>query len=227
MYKEFEVGYEGVLHAAPEHVWDAITLHAGGWLWPVDYERRLGGAAGGLGTVTAWEPYRRLVTRAERPDGWTNQLEYELAPGAGGVTLLRYRHNGVLPEAEYDVQLDGCRQHTAFYNHSLGEYVRRFAGRDASYASVEAPGTFAEVRAALGVPADADVGDDVTIGPDRAGGVVDYATHAFLGVRTGDALVRVYGREAWGMGVEVAQHGFGARTAIWLDEVFVGAGKVA
>jgi hypothetical protein len=173
-----------------------------------------------------WEPHRRFANRAERPDGWTNQLEYELAAGAGGVTLLRYRHNGVLQEDEYDVQLDACRQHTAFYNHSLGEYARRFAGRNAVYTSVEAPGTFAQVRAALGVPTGADVGHGVTVGPGIEG-VVDYATHAFLGVRTGDALVRVYGREAWGYGVEVAHHAFGARSGAWLDEVFAGARKVA
>jgi hypothetical protein len=230
MYKHFEVGHEGILAASPEQVWDAITERASGWIWPIAYEPRVGGAVTGLasagGTVTVWEPHRRFANRAEGADGWTNQLEYELIPGAGGVTALRYRHKGALPEDEYDVQLDACRQHTVFYNHSLGEYVRSFAGLDATYTSVEAPGTLAQVRAALGVPAGAAAGDHVTIGPGIEG-VVDYATHAFLGVHTEDALVRIYGREAWGMGVEVAHHAFGARSGVWLDELFVEAAKAS
>ena len=39
-------------------------------------------------------------------------------------------------------------------------------------------------------------------------GVVDYATDAFLGVRSADALYRVYGRDAWGWPVGVAHHLF-------------------
>ena len=60
-------------------------------------------------------------------------------------------------------------------------------------------------------------------------GVVDYATGAFLGVRSADALYRVYGRDAWGWPVGVAHHLFAddadeaaAERAWgdWLDGVF-------
>ena len=205
MYEPFEVGHEGVLHGTPEQAWDAITQHTSGWLWPVSYQ---GGVASGLastpGKVTAWEPRRRLSVRNEREDGWWNQLDFELAPGAGGVTLLRYRHRSVFAREEYDEQLDQCRQHTEFYMHSLGQYVRHFGGRDATYTSIDdAP---ADARAVL-----AGIGDL---------GVVDYETHAFLGIRGEDALIRVYDRRAWGYGVQVAQHGFGERDGTWLDELF-------
>jgi hypothetical protein len=213
MYEPFEVGHEGVLHGTPEQVWDAITVHANGWLWPVAYEDGVAtGLASTPGRVIAWEPHRRFAVRTEREGGWFNQLDYDLEPGAGGVTLMRYRHRGVFTPQEYAVQLDQCRQHTDFYNHSLGEYVRHFAGRDAAYASVETPG---DARPALGVPAGATAGDRTEHG------VIDYATHAFLGIRGDDALIRVYDRRAWGAGVQVTQHGFeGARDGAWLDELF-------
>jgi len=40
-------------------------------------------------------------------------------------------------------------------------------------------------------------------------GVVDYATDTFFGVRSADALYRLYGRDTWGWPVGVAHHLFG------------------
>jgi hypothetical protein len=120
---------------------------------------------------------------------------------------------------DFDLELDACRRHTAFYYHSLGEYLGHFRGRDATYISVDAPaasadGGFALVRAALAIPDDADVGDEVTLTPaglEPIEAVVDYATPVFLGVRSADALYRFYGRDAWGWPVGAAHHLFGAR----------------
>jgi hypothetical protein len=223
---EFEVRWDGELAGTPEQVWDAITARTAGWLWHIDYEPRVGGRESGLnedgGTVTAWDPPRHFANRSA--DGG-NTLDYVLTPGSGG-THLAYRHRGVLTEND-DVELDACRQHTAFYYHSLGEYVRHFAGRDAAYVTADAPeasadGGSARLRQALGVPAAVAVGDRVRLAPaglDPAAGVgegvngldgvVDYLTPAFLGVRTPDALYRFYGRDAWGWPVGVAHHLFG------------------
>jgi hypothetical protein len=238
MSRNLEVRWEGELAATPEQVWDAITVHSGGWLWPIQYEPGVGGSERGLtgrGTVTAWDAPRHFGTRAPDGDG-VNELDYRLEPRGAG-TYLRYTHRGVLAE-DYDRQLDACRQHTAFYYHSLGEYVAHFAGREAVYVSADAPevsgqGGFAAVRRALGLPAHAAAGDPVRLSP--AGlppieGVVDYTTHAFLGIRTAGALYRFYGRDAWGWPVGVAHHLFGDpvdRAATerawqqWLDGVFV------
>ena len=221
MVEQFEVRWEGVLPAPAEAVWQAITERADGYLWPIGYEPFVGGAERGLtaggGTVTAWEPPRHFATRT-RPeterDG-LNELDYVLEPH-GGVTLMRYRHRCEVPADELEVQLAACRAHTTFYHHSLGQYACLFAGRVPAYVSVDAPdasadGGFARVRRALGLAADVVAGDPVALRPDglpAIDGVVDYATGSFLGLRTADALLRVYGRDAWGWPVGVGLHLF-------------------
>jgi hypothetical protein len=205
--KPFEVTFEGELEGTPAQVWDAITVHTGGWLWPIAYEPRAGGGETGLtpdgGTVTVWEPHRRFATRAESPTGWWNQLEYEIEP-LRARAFLRYRHSGALAEADYERVLDACRHHTAFYYHSLGEYLKRFAGRDATYETVDTEMPFADVCTRLR--------DTLPLG------MVDYQTPHFLGIGTGAVLVRVYGREPWGMPVGVAQHVFEG-AGVRLDEI--------
>src|SRR5215207_356746 len=198
--KEFEVRFEGELPATPQEVWDAITVHTSGWCWEIAYEPRVGGAERGLtsagGTVTVWEPPRHFGTRAERPDGWWNNLDYVLEPRSGG-TFLDYTHTSVVAEDDYDVEVDACRRHTAFYYHSLGEYLRNFKGRDATHVKADGPedsgrrGAFAALRRALGLPDGAAAGDRVRLTPDgleAIDGVVDYATPELLGVRRADAL---------------------------------------
>ncbi|HMJ36708.1 MAG TPA: SRPBCC domain-containing protein [Baekduia sp.] len=247
MGKEFEVRWEGELPAGPQDVWEAVTRHADGWLWKIEYEPWVGGAERGLttggGTVTAWDPPRHFATRtrpeAER-DG-PNELDYRLEPSGAG-THLRYVHRGVFGEDDDDDrELDQCRQHTAFYNHSLGEYARHFSGREPVYVAADGPqastqGGFAAVRRALGLAGDVAAGDRVRLTPaglEPIDGVVDYATHAFLGVRSADALYRVYGRDAWGYPVGVAHHLFAAGAdraageqawSDWLRSVFATAG---
>jgi uncharacterized protein YndB with AHSA1/START domain len=222
MVKELEVRWEGELPASPEAVWDAITRNAHGYLWRIDYEPWVGGTERGLttggGTVTAWEPPRRFATRT-RPeterDGF-NELTFELAP-LGAVTYLRYLHRAELPAEDFERQLEACRRHTTFYLHSLGQYSCHFARRDAAYVSVEAPassadGGFVRLRRALGLPEDVVAGDPVRLQPAGMApidGVVDYATDTFLGVRSADALYRLYGRDTWGWPVAVAHHLFG------------------
>jgi uncharacterized protein YndB with AHSA1/START domain len=247
MVKEFEVRWEGELAASPQDVWDAVTRHADGWLWKIEYEPWVGGAERGLtsggGTVTVWDPPRHFATRT-RPEGERdgfNELDYVLEPRGAG-SYLRYVHRGVLAE-DYDRQLDSCRQHTEFYNHSLGQYACHFAGREPVYVAAEGPeasarGGLAAVRGALGLPDDVAAGDRVRLTPadlEPIEGVVDYATHAFLGVRSADALYRVYGRDVWGWPVALGHHLFadGADKAAserawsgWLNGVFA-AGAVA
>ncbi|MCA2190838.1 SRPBCC domain-containing protein [Nonomuraea cavernae] len=235
MSERFEVRWEGELPAAPREVWDAFTVHTAGWYWKIAYEPWVGGAERGLtsaGTVTVWDPPRHFTTRSA--DG-SNELDYVLEPSRGG-TFLSYRHRGETTE-NHERELDACRRHTAFYYHSLGEYLRHFSGRDAAYVSAEAPdssakGGFAVLRQALGVPEDVAAGDTVRLTPagmEPIDGVVDYATATFLGVRGDDALYRFYGRDVWDWPVGVAHHMFvaGADEAeltqtwsTWLDGVF-------
>ena len=156
-------------------MWDAITRHADGYLWKIEYEPWVGGAERGLtaggGTVTAWEPLRHFATRT-RPeterDGF-NEIDYVLEP-LGAATYLRYTHRAEIPADDFDRQLDACRAHTSFYNHSLGQYACHFAGREPVYVSVDGPaasadGGFAALRRALGIPDDVVAGDRVRLTP--------------------------------------------------------------
>jgi hypothetical protein len=219
MGREFEVRWEGELPASPQDVWDGLTKHTEGYLWKIDYDPWVGGAERGLtaggGTVTAWEEPHHFATRT-RPeterDGF-NELDYRLEPRGSG-TYVRYIHRSVLPDdQDYEPMLDSCRQHTAFYQHSLGQYACHFAGREPTRVTAEGPahGSFAAVRRALGVADDVAAGDRVRLTPaglEPIDGVVDYTTDAFLGVRSADALYRVYGRDRWGWPVSVAHHCF-------------------
>jgi hypothetical protein len=230
MLREFEVRWEGELPAAPQDVFDAITKHTDGYLWNVEYEPRVGGAERGLtrtgGTVTAWEPPRHFATRVEGEE--FNELDYRLEP-LGAITYLRYRHRTAVAADDFDRQLDACRRHTTFYLHSLGQYACHFAGRGATYVSIDCPeesahGGFIAVRRALGLGDDVVAGDPVRLTPgglEPIEGVVDYATDRFLGVRGANALYRFYGRDAWGWPVGVAHHlfGDGAGERAWADFV--------
>jgi hypothetical protein len=215
MTKESEVRFEGFLPATPADTWAAITAGTGGWLWPIEYEPRDGGAESGLtpngGMVTAWKPTRHFVTYSEDEQGWFNTLEYFLEPKDGG-TYLRFTHNTVLDN--WDVEYDACRQHTDFYYHSLGQYLEHFNRRPVQYFSADAleastkPEAFEPVRKAIGATA---VGDRVRFevpGVDEIDGVVDYLTPNFIGVRTEDALYRFYGRNVWGWPVGIGHHLF-------------------
>jgi uncharacterized protein YndB with AHSA1/START domain len=229
--KQWEVRWEGLLPARPEAVWNAVTATPAGYLWPIAFEPRLGGAERGLtsggGTVTAWEPHRRFATRTrpETESDGLNELTYAFeAHDDGATTYLRYVHRAAVPAADFDRQLTMCRAHTSFYQHSLGVYAAHFAGRVPAYVSAEGGPSFAAVRRALGLPDDVVAGDPVAVAPaglDPIEGVVDYATGPFLGIRTADALYRVYGRDRWGLDVGVAHHLFAtgadadAATAAW------------
>ena len=219
--RTFEVTWEAEMAARPDAVWDAVTARADGWLWPIRFEPRVGGAERGLtpggGSVAVWDPPRRFVTRAEE-GGWFNELEYRFEPQGAG-TYVRFSHRTIISvddEFGYDVQLDSCRRHTDFYRHSRGVYATHFAGRDATYVCVDAPdvsahGGTAVLRRALGIAEHAAVGDAVRLAPDGIApidGVVDYVTPEFLGVRSATSLVRIYGRDAWGWPVSVAHHVF-------------------
>jgi len=210
MNKSFVVRWEGELPGSPEQIWDAFTRDTAGWMWPVTYEPRVGGAERGLsskgGTVTAWEPQRHFATSAGGP-GSANAIDYRVHG-----SRLQFEHRSDIDAADFDVQLDACQVHTRFYYHSLGEYLAHFAGREPHYLSFDdVPGSTEDVLGRLGIPADADVGDAFELG------VVDYRDGTMVGVRGLDALIRVYGRDRWGWPVGVTIHTFdgAADEAAW------------
>lgn len=238
-YTPFSVSQEIEIAASPEDLWDAITMHPEGWLWPMDpIEPRLGGGGPFGSVVTAWDPPRHYVNRSEGPDGFYNELDQTIEDRGDGTVLLRYVHNGVIETKDWDAQYDGVREHTAFYLDALSRYVVHFGGRTAVYAaadgpaSSQAPDAVARVRAALGVPDDASVGDRVAVSLPGAGSVeseVDFLNEHFVGLRTQDAMYRFFGRAAFGAPLSVGHHLYApgldakAESAVWqewLDRLF-------
>ncbi len=222
MGKEFEIVREFEVPASPEQVWEAITTGTGGWLWPVEYEPRTGGAAPFGGTVTAWDPPHRLTARTEgevegAENQTLNQLDHTIEPRERG-SWVRYVHSGIFVD-DWDNQYDGANQHTDFYLHTLRQYLTHFPGRRAVYAAADgpaassAPGSFEVVRRGLGLTGGAAEGERFRVEPAGIApldAVLDYRDANFIGLRTDDALYRFFGRDAFGAPVGLAVHQFAA-----------------
>ena len=215
MGKEFEIVREFTVAATPEQVWEALTDGTAGWLWPLEYEHRLGGAAAFGGTVTAWDPPHRFTNRAESGD-WYNQLDHTIQRHEDGA-WVRYVHSGVFTD-DWENQYDGADRHTDFYLHTLKQYLLHFAGRAATYAAADGPeaskrpGSFARAVQALGLRPEVSEGDRVHVdvpGLDPMDATVDYRNEWFLGLRTDTAMYRLFGRDAFGQPVAVTVHHFG------------------
>jgi uncharacterized protein YndB with AHSA1/START domain len=209
MPHEFEVREELPLSATPEQVWEAIATGPGIDSWFLGHseiEPREGGRGSMTmgehtthSTVTAWDPPHRLAYRSDdNPDGTFMAFEYLIEGRAGGSTVLRFVHSGMLGddwEAEYDALSKGDRM----YLLHLAAYLRHFPGRTATH-SMFLPGpqiadgqrvwaAFAEALGGKGTPAE---GDEVRIeidGLPPVEGVVEYAgPPTYLIVRTPDGL---------------------------------------
>ncbi|NYI03373.1 SRPBCC family protein [Allostreptomyces psammosilenae] len=239
MAREFEIRREVVLPASPEAVFEAVTTGTAAWLFPEEGDATTGPTAPG---VLAWEPGRRYAVREEGEDGWFNALEFLIEGREGGTAVLRYVHSGVFTD-DWDTQYDATGKHTDFYLHTLGQYLRHFPGRPATYldlASPEAaadPGAFEVLLRELGLKEDAAAGQRLRLeipGLPAKEAEVDYRTPYFLGLRTDDGLYRFFGRNAFGWRVGVSMHLFAddvdaeaTRRAwqSWFDGVYAPAGR--
>ncbi|MEU3793232.1 SRPBCC family protein [Streptomyces fructofermentans] len=243
MSKEFEIAREFEVDATPEQVWQAVTEGTGGWLWPMEAPEPREGGTGPFGsTVAAWDPPHRYTNRLENVDGTSrqtlNQLDYTVEPrDEGRRAWVRYVHSGIFVD-DWDNQYDGASRHTDFYLHTLRQYLTHFAARPVAFTTFDGPGassaagSFEAVAAALGLADGAAEGDRVQArGPGGrvVDAVLDYRNPYFVGLRTDDALIRIFGRDHWGAPVGVSVHDFApdadaARTEQdwrgWLDAVF-------
>ncbi|CAL9657463.1 SRPBCC domain-containing protein [Streptomyces sp. enrichment culture] len=227
MAREFEVRREQDLPAPPERVWDAVATATGnlGWLYPMEVEPRVGGrVTRGDSTVVAWEPPSHFVVRAAQGDDFSNTLTYRVDPADDGTSRLRmgihWVHTGVVDDSwEWDTKTDAAEKHVDFYQHSLAEYLRHFAGRPAVYVKASRaerttdPADFAALRRRLGLHDASSVGDRLTLhlpGPD--GGptevVVDWLNPDFVGLRGPDALYRFFNGSTWNWPIWLGHHLF-------------------
>lgn len=238
MSRKFEVRTENRVDGTPAQAWDAVVNGNSGWLWPMEVEPKLGGAGPFGSEVTAWEPPNHFANHVDGPDGFFNTLDYQIEAAADGGAWIRYMHAGVflqeMDDTEWGNQYDGVRLHTDFYQHTLGQYVKHFAGQQAAFADIQGP---AESQSATGfqllksvIGADASVDTEVSFtvpGIGEIRGVLDYATEHFAGVRTSSAMYRFFGRNAFGQVVGMTVHEFepGAATneaawQSWLDGLY-------
>ncbi len=218
MGKEFEMISETEIDGTPQQVFDAATTGNAGWLWPMEIESK-------------------LANHMEGENGFFNTLDYRIEERAGGKAWLRYVHSGIFFD-DWDNQYDGARKHTAFYQHTLGQYVKYFAGRPAAFADVQGPeasknaDAFEAVRAALGIVAGTAQDSTVRVsvpGFEPFDAVVDYLDPDFIGLRSADAMYRFFGRNAFGSVVGMTVHLFGpgedagatgAAWQRWLDGLY-------
>jgi hypothetical protein len=224
MGKQFEIRREVELPATPDEVWEAVATGPGtaSWLFPEE--------PGPNDLVESDRP-RRYAVRTEGEGGFFNAIEFVIEAREGGTAVLRYVHSGVFDDEGWDDQYDAVGSHTDFYLHTLGQYLEHFSPRAATYigggpggidgpeASMT-PDAFEKLKRELGASSE---GDRVSVPNGGGDGVVDYADDKFLGVRTGDALYRFFGRNAFGGPVGMSIHHFGddvdvdAATRAWSD----------
>ncbi|UVJ40217.1 SRPBCC domain-containing protein [Arthrobacter sp. CJ23] len=205
--REFEIVFDGEVPATPERVWEAVTNATAAWLFPND----------GWESVNTVEEYpNHLVNRMEGPDGWFNQLEHVIEPLDGGRAKLHYVHSGIFAD-NWDEQYDGASKHTAFYLHTLGQYLQYFDGQPVVFTDIQGPAAsqvpdgFVALKRALGVDGAAE-GSVVELDVDGVGrlsGEIDFSNEHFLGLRTADTLYRFFGRNSFGAPVGMTVHQFG------------------
>jgi uncharacterized protein YndB with AHSA1/START domain len=214
MGHRFELPQQAVADASPEQVWDAIATGPGWDSWFMgrnEIDQREGGTVSfsigdwtGTSTVRTFDRPRRFVAESDPgPDGVFHRFDYSLEPKGGGRTEIRYVHSGMLGddwEAEYEAMSEG----DPMYFRKLLEYLEHFAGRTGVPINAAGPnlgddrdGMMLGFRRALGIPADASIGDRVTLAPEGFApieGVIDEVSRSFLGVRSDNAMYRfIYG----------------------------------
>jgi len=229
MSEKFEIRRAVVVPGTPEQIWAAIPAATACWMLPPPLEIPADGSSPDSPIIATWEPPRELAIHMQGPDGWFNNLEYVVEARDESTAVVRYVHAGVFAE-DWDNQYDGASKHTDFYLHSLGQYVQYFAGRPVTYVSAEgpeassAPEAMGALRGALGIASGATAGDTVTVDVPGIGtveAIIDYIDDWFVGLRTENALLRFYGRNAFGGNVDAAHHLFAAdadgdaATAAW------------
>ncbi|GAA1050382.1 SRPBCC family protein [Arthrobacter russicus] len=219
MSRKFDVNTEAVANGRPEQVWAAVVAGGSGWQWPAEVEPRLGGAGPFGSEVTAWQPPNHFGIEMTGPDGFFNILDYVFEELPDESTRVRYRHSGIflteMSDDEWANQYDGVRLHTAFYLHTLGQYVQYFAGRQAAFADVQGPDAsgsaqaFEVLKQAIGAEQQGQQISFEVPGIGTIAGELDYLTEHFAGVRTANAMYRFFGRNAFGQVVGMTIHEFG------------------
>ena len=209
MARPFEVRREIELEASPEEVWEAIATGPGIDAWFMgtnEVEPRQGGAARTTlpgfsmeSTVSVWDPPTRFKTETDTgEDGRFMAFEYVIEGRDGGSTVLRFVHSGFLPDDDWELEFEALKTGDPAYLQKLIQFLKYFRGRTAAPVSAYGPKVDRErawgvFKDALGLSGEIAEGDRARFngeGLPPFGGVVDYVSPEFLGVRTPDGLYR-------------------------------------
>ncbi|MGH9178053.1 MAG: SRPBCC family protein [Acidimicrobiales bacterium] len=237
MTKDFEIHEEVTLAATPEQVWESIATGDGlaAWFQPADIRPD-------SAMVVDWKPTARLVTQMPGADPETTHRFEWIVDKHDDGTRLRFVHSGVERD-DWDETFTA--QGWAMYLATLREYLAHFAGRPATYLEAEGPPSSADPDAwrtlldAVGLVEPVQLGDEIHIDLAQVdpaqvaaiAGTLDYVTPHFVGLRSGDALIRFHGRAPVGLPVAVSHHDYRGdidATATtraweaWLGDVFAG-----
>jgi uncharacterized protein YndB with AHSA1/START domain len=247
MSREFETVTDVTVIATPEQVWEAIATGPGVDSWFMgrnEIEPAVGGKTSmtmpGLeemgGTVTAWEPPSRFAMVSDTaPDGSFHAFEYLVEGRAGGSSVVRVVHHGILSAEGWEMEFDALRKGDPLYFNTIATYLEHFGGRVGVPVSAWAPPQQDEAAVwsgwlrSLGLSGSVAAGDPVTItlpGREPESGVVDSVLEpGFLGVRTDSGLYRFVGRLG---GAGLGHHVFTgedsesltAAWTAWLEQTF-------
>ncbi len=208
MTHPFELPEEISLDATPEQVWAAIATGPGIDSWFMGRNEIEPGEGGRTtmtlagfaqsGTITAWEEGKRFAFRSDTgDDGSFMAFEYLIEARAGGSTVLRFVHSGLLGD-DWEAEYDGLSTGDLMYLRKLAVYLAHFGDRTSTYNMFLIGPVVADRATAFRGFASAFGLDDVTEGAVASlaidglppvNGVVEFANDpAYLGVRTSDGL---------------------------------------
>lgn len=186
------VEMEVVVPGTPEQVWRAMATGPGisAWFVSTEVEERIGGKltfdfgnmGSSTGTVTGWEPPRRLAyeERDWAPGAPPVATEIAVIARSGGTCLVRMVHSLFAATSDWDDQLEGFESGWPGYFAVLRLYLAHFPGAPAAVLRISGESPLGQLEAwkrltsALGL-AGADVGErrSAPEGAPRIAGVVD------------------------------------------------------
>jgi uncharacterized protein YndB with AHSA1/START domain len=162
----------------PEQVWEAVASGPGitAWFVPATVDGRVGGTVEldfgpGLGVetarITAWEPPRRFAVEVAGEGRPAFAMEWLVEARDGGTCVVRLINSGFGSGADWDAEYDATEAGWRLFLYNLRLYRTHFPGRPCSSVLVNGhgdgsvDGAFADLVAALGLPAEAREGERV------------------------------------------------------------------
>jgi uncharacterized protein YndB with AHSA1/START domain len=184
----------------PEQVWEAVASGPGitAWFVPATVDGRVGGTVEldfgpGLGVetarITAWEPPRRFAVEIAGEGRPAFAMEWLVEARDGGTCVVRLINSGFGSGADWDAEYDATEAGWRLFLYNLRLHRTHFPGRPCSSVLVNGHGdgsvdrAFADLMAALGLPAEAREGERVAAAAADApplAGVVERVTPNML-----------------------------------------------